>query len=90
MKKRWTVFIGLSAQPNGMVILTGPTGSGKTTTLFACLYQVVTPKVNVLTVEDPVEYIIPGVRQIKLGTKLNLEHAIRAILATRSGYCNGG
>ena len=67
-------------QPNGMVILTGPTGSGKTTTLFACLHQVVTPKINVLTVEDPVEYIIPGVRQIKLGTKLNLEHAIRAIL----------
>lgn len=67
-------------QPNGMVILTGPTGSGKTTTLFACLYQVVTPKVNVLTVEDPVEYIIPGVRQIKLGTKLDLEGAIRAIL----------
>lgn len=67
-------------QPNGMVILTGPTGSGKTTTLFACLYHVVTPKVNVLTVEDPVEYIIPGVRQIKLGPKLNLEHAIRAIL----------
>ena len=67
-------------QPNGMVILTGPTGSGKTTTLFACLHHVVTPKVNVLTVEDPVEYIIPGVRQIKLGPKLNLEHAIRAIL----------
>ncbi len=67
-------------QPNGMVILTGPTGSGKTTTLFACLYQVVTPKVNVLTVEDPVEYIINGVRQIKLSQKLGLEGAIRAIL----------
>ena len=67
-------------QPNGMVILTGPTGSGKTTTLFACLNQVVTPKVNVLTVEDPVEYIIPGVRQIKLSPKLDLEAAIRAIL----------
>jgi len=67
-------------QPNGMVILTGPTGSGKTTTLFACLHQVVTPKINVLTVEDPVEYIIPGVRQIKLGAKLDLGHAIRAIL----------
>lgn len=67
-------------QPNGMVILTGPTGSGKTTTLFACLHQVVTPKVNVLTVEDPVEYIIPGVRQIKLSHKLDLGAAIRAIL----------
>ena len=68
------------SQPYGMVILTGPTGSGKTTTLFACLNQVVTPKVNVLTVEDPVEYIIPGVRQIKLNPKLSLEGAIRAIL----------
>ncbi len=67
-------------QPHGMVILTGPTGSGKSTTLVASLYQVVTPEVNVLTVEDPVEYIIPGVRQIKLSHKLNLEGAMRAIL----------
>jgi type IV pilus assembly protein PilB len=67
-------------QPHGMVILTGPTGSGKTTTLFACLHQVVNPRVNVLTVEDPVEYLIEGVRQIKLNPKLDLEQAIRAIL----------
>lgn len=67
-------------QPNGMVILTGPTGSGKSTTLVAALSQVVTPDVNVLTVEDPVEYIIPGVRQIKLSHKLSLEGALRAIL----------
>ncbi len=67
-------------QPHGMVILTGPTGSGKSTTLVASLAQVVTPEVNVLTVEDPVEYIIPGVRQIKLSHKLNLEGALRAIL----------
>jgi type IV pilus assembly protein PilB len=67
-------------QPHGMVILTGPTGSGKSTTLVAALYQVISPKVNVLTVEDPVEYIIRGVRQIKLGHKLGLEGALRAIL----------
>ncbi|MFQ5569728.1 MAG: GspE/PulE family protein [Rhodothermales bacterium] len=67
-------------QPYGMVILTGPTGSGKTTTLYASLQQVVSPKRNVLTVEDPVEYILPGVRQIKLGHKLALEGALRAIL----------
>jgi type IV pilus assembly protein PilB len=67
-------------QPHGMVILTGPTGSGKSTTLVAALHQVVTPDVNVLTVEDPVEYIIKGVRQIKLNHKLNLEQALRAIL----------
>ena len=67
-------------QPHGMVILTGPTGSGKSTTLVAALHQVVTPEVNVLTVEDPVEYIIKGVRQIKLSHKLNLEQALRSIL----------
>ena len=67
-------------QPHGMVILTGPTGSGKSTTLVAALSQVVTSEVNVLTVEDPVEYIIPGVRQIKLSHKLSLEGALRAIL----------
>jgi type IV pilus assembly protein PilB len=67
-------------QPNGMVILTGPTGSGKSTTLVAALSQVVNPDVNVLTIEDPVEYIIPGVRQIKLSHKLSLEGALRAVL----------
>ncbi len=67
-------------QPHGMVILTGPTGSGKSTTLVAALHQVVSPEVNVLTVEDPVEYIIRGVRQIKLNNKLDLEGALRAIL----------
>ncbi|MGB3542849.1 GspE/PulE family protein [Rubrivirga sp.] len=67
-------------QPHGMVILTGPTGSGKSTTLVAALSNVVTPEVNVLTVEDPVEYIIPGVRQIKLSHKLSLEQALRSIL----------
>ena len=67
-------------QPHGMVILTGPTGSGKSTSLVAALHHVITGEVNVLTVEDPVEYIIPGVRQIKLNYKLELENALRAIL----------
>jgi len=63
-----------------MVILTGPTGSGKSTTLVAALYQVITPEVNVLTVEDPVEYVIEGARQLKIGIKMNFELAIRSIL----------
>jgi type IV pilus assembly protein PilB len=67
-------------QPQGMVILTGPTGSGKSTTLIAALYQVIDPTVNVLTVEDPVEYVIEGARQLKIGHKMNFEQAIRAIL----------
>lgn len=63
-----------------MVILTGPTGSGKSTTLVAALYQVIDPTVNVLTVEDPVEYVIEGARQLKIGYKMNFEQAIRSIL----------
>lgn len=67
-------------QPQGMIILTGPTGSGKSTTLVAALYQVIDPSKNVLTVEDPVEYVIEGARQLKIGHKMNFEQAIRAIL----------
>jgi type IV pilus assembly protein PilB len=67
-------------QPHGMIILTGPTGSGKSTTLVAALHQVITPKVNVLTIEDPVEYLIRGVRQVKLSHHLTMEGALRALL----------
>jgi type IV pilus assembly protein PilB len=67
-------------QPYGMVILTGPTGSGKSTTLVAALHEVIGPEENVLTVEDPVEYIIEGARQIRLSDKLKLKDALRSIL----------
>lgn len=68
------------AKPQGIVILTGPTGSGKSTTLVAALHAVIDPTVNVLTVEEPVEYIIRGARQLKIGPKMNFENAIRGIL----------
>lgn len=68
------------SKPQGIVILTGPTGSGKSTTLVAALHAVVDPTVNVLTVEEPVEYIIKGARQLKIGPKMNFENAIRGIL----------
>ncbi len=67
-------------QPQGMIILTGPTGSGKSTTLVAALYQVIDSTKNILTVEDPVEYVIEGARQLKIGHRMNFEQAIRAIL----------
>src|SRR3989304_10322858 len=73
-------FVKSISQPQGMVILTGPTGSGKSTTLVAALCQVIDPSVNVLTVEDPVEYVIEGARQLKIGYKMNFEQAIRSIL----------
>jgi type IV pilus assembly protein PilB len=67
-------------KPQGIVILTGPTGCGKSTTLIAALHQVINPTVNVLTVEEPVEYIIRGARQLKIGPKMNFDEAIRGIL----------
>jgi len=74
------MFIKAISRPQGMVIVTGPTGSGKSTTLMAALSYVIKPEVNVLTVEDPVEYIITGARQLKIGPKMDFEQALRAIL----------
>jgi len=73
-------FYKAIARPQGIVILTGPTGSGKSTTLIAALHQVIDPTVNVLTVEDPVEYIIRGARQLRIGPKMDFDQAIRGIL----------
>jgi len=68
------------SKPSGIVIVTGPTGSGKSTTLVAALHAVITPEKCVLTVEDPVEYLIHGARQLKISDKMGFEAAIRAIL----------
>jgi type IV pilus assembly protein PilB len=67
-------------KPHGVVMLTGPTGSGKSTTLLAAVRAVINPSVNIITVEDPVEYLIDGARQVKLSHKLDFEGALRAIL----------
>lgn len=75
-----TFFDKAISKPQGIVILTGPTGCGKSTTLVAALHQVIDPTLNVLTVEDPVEYIIRGARQLKIGPKMNFDLAIRGIL----------
>ena len=67
-------------RPYGMIVVTGPTGSGKSTTLFSALRVIIDPSVNVITVEDPVEFLIEGARQVKLNPKLDFEGALRAIL----------
>ncbi len=74
------VFTEAINKPHGIVILTGPTGSGKSTTLVAALRSVMNPSVCTITVEDPVEYLIEGARQVKLNFKLSFDDAIRAIL----------
>ncbi|MGB9376838.1 MAG: ATPase, T2SS/T4P/T4SS family, partial [Mycobacteriales bacterium] len=69
-------------KPYGMILVTGPTGSGKTTTLYATLNIVSTPDKNVITVEDPVEYRLPGVNQVQTNNKagLTFASALRSIL----------
>jgi type IV pilus assembly protein PilB len=67
-------------KPYGIVIVTGPTGSGKSTTLVAALRTIMDPSLNIITVEDPVEYYIEGARQVKLNPKLDFDDALRAIL----------
>ena len=74
------LFTKAISKPQGMIIVTGPTGSGKSTTLIAALNYIVKPEINVLTVEDPVEYMIPGVRQLKISPKNTFEQALRSIL----------
>ena len=77
-----TRFDNLIQQPHGIVLVTGPTGSGKTTTLYASLGRVDTSTTNVLTVEDPVEYELAGIGQTQVNPKIDLTFAkaLRAIL----------
>ena len=77
-----TSFDRLVQQPHGIVLVTGPTGSGKTTTLYASLGRIDTSTTNVLTVEDPVEYELGGIGQTQVNPKIDLTFAkaLRAIL----------
>ena len=70
------------AHPHGIVLLTGPTGCGKSTTLYSFLKELNKPEVNIVTVEDPVEYTLPGVNQTQVNTKakMTFASALRSIL----------
>ncbi|MCI0652662.1 MAG: type IV-A pilus assembly ATPase PilB [Planctomycetes bacterium] len=70
------------AQPYGMILVTGPTGSGKSTTLYSCIRAVLSPEDNIVTVEDPVEYQLEGVNQVPVNVKrgLTFAAALRSIL----------
>jgi type IV pilus assembly protein PilB len=70
------------AQPQGLILVTGPTGSGKSTTLYACLGYRKSPEVNIVTVEDPVEYQMQGLNQVQVNVKagLTFAHCLRSIL----------
>jgi len=65
----------LVRSPNGIILVTGPTGSGKTTTLYAILSSINIPDINIITIEDPIEYQIKGISQIQVNPKINLTFA---------------
>jgi len=71
-QKRWH---SMTAQPNGIILVTGPTGSGKTTTLYSTLKQLATPEVNVCTIEDPIEMIEPSFNQMQVSHAIELGFA---------------
>jgi type IV pilus assembly protein PilB len=78
----WGRFKQLIKRPNGILLVTGPTGSGKTTTLYAALNELNRPDVKIITAEDPVEYYLPGVNQCEVKAKIGMTFAriIRAML----------
>jgi general secretion pathway protein E len=76
------IFLEALSQPHGILLVTGPTGSGKTTTLYTALDKLNQPDVKILTVEDPVEYQMPGINQIQVKPQINLTfaNALRSIV----------
>ena len=76
------IFEGFLGLPDGILLVTGPTGSGKTTTLYACLNVINKPDKKIITVEDPVEYELPGINQVMVKTDIGMTFAaaLRAML----------
>lgn len=76
------IFSELIETPNGVILMTGPTGSGKTTTLYAALNVLNTPETKLVTLEDPVEYMVPGINQVQIQHDVGLDFAngLRALL----------
>jgi type IV pilus assembly protein PilB len=82
MGRNFDAFKAAYSRPNGMILVTGPTGSGKSTTLYTAIQEVAKPTVNVITVEDPVEYRMAGINQVQINAKagLTFASALRSIL----------
>ncbi|GAA4749560.1 hypothetical protein GCM10025783_22350 [Amnibacterium soli] len=80
--RNFEAFKSAYTRPNGMLLVTGPTGSGKSTTLYTAIQEVSKPSVNVITVEDPVEYRMAGINQVQINAKagLTFASALRSIL----------
>ncbi|WP_232362727.1 type II secretion system ATPase GspE [Desulfosudis oleivorans] len=74
-RQTFDLFSRLIRYSNGIILVTGPTGSGKTTTLYAALSTINTPDINIITIEDPVEYQVSGINQIQVNQKIGLTFA---------------
>jgi type IV pilus assembly protein PilB len=81
-RKNMTMLLNFVHRPQGMFLITGPTGSGKTSTLYACMQEAKSDEVNIITVEDPVEFELPGVNQVQINEKVGLTFpfVLRSIL----------
>ena len=81
-REQTSLWDNWTRQPNGIILVTGPTGSGKTTTLYSTLKQIATPEVNVCTVEDPIEMIEPAFNQMQVQSNIGLNFAdgVRTLL----------
>jgi type IV pilus assembly protein PilB len=82
-KKLLSVLLEQIAKPNGLLLTTGPTGSGKTTTLYAFLRKIHTPDVKIITIEDPIEYHLPGIVQTQINTDKHYTFALGLRAALR-------
>ncbi len=80
--RTFETFTELITRPHGIILVTGPTGSGKTTTLYAALARIVSPELKILTIEDPIEYYLEGINQVQVLNKigLNFARALRSFL----------
>ena len=81
-ERDFVMLNSLITRPNGIILVTGPTGSGKTTTLYAALSELNTPDRKIITAEDPVEYYLPGINQVEVKHNIGLDFAriIRSVL----------
>jgi type IV pilus assembly protein PilB len=81
-QKNMTMIRNFIHRPQGMVLITGPTGSGKTSSLYACLQEIKSDEVNIITVEDPVEFELAGINQVQINEKVGLTFpfVLRSIL----------
>ncbi len=81
-QKNLDVFRDLVKRPHGIILVTGPTGSGKTTTLYACLHEINSPDRKIVTLEDPLEYEMEGITQIQINPRVEFDFAtgLRSVL----------